>query len=189
MTGTTAPQQSKDATIPSPPAPPGVPVALVPTPSGHGRRWGAGRRPRARCRHRGRVPRAVSAATASSGNSGAAAQGRPPGGLARPTVAGKVTALSGDTVTIETNAKASVTVITSSSTTYKTNPGPNGGTSTSASAVKVGVFVGVQGTKNSDGTVTATSVVIGRPPQMGQGGAGRVGAPGRPVRHAARRCA
>jgi hypothetical protein len=44
--------------------------------------------------------------------------------------------------------------------------------STSASALKVGVFVGVQGTKNSDGTVTATSVVIGRPPQMGQGGAG-----------------
>ena len=40
--------------------------------------------------------------------------------------------------------------------------GPNGASSkSSASALKVGDFVGAQGTKNSDGTVTASSIVIG----------------------------
>ena len=109
------------------------------------------------------------AATTSSGNSGAAGHGRPPGGMARPTVAGKITALSGDTIRVGTNGTTTVTVVTSSSTTYRTNPGPNRGSASSASALRVGDFIGVQGTKNSDGTVTATSVVIGRPP-MGKGG-------------------
>jgi hypothetical protein len=107
-------------------------------------------------------------ANATSGNSGSA-RGRPPTGMVRPTVAGKVTALSGNTVTVETNAKQSVTVVTSSSTTYKTNPGPNGTTTSSASALKVGGFIGVQGTKQTDGTVTATTVVVSRPQQMGKG--------------------
>jgi hypothetical protein len=97
--------------------------------------------------------------------------------MARPTVSGKITALSGDDITVTTNAKTSVTVVYSSSTTFKANPGPNGGGASSASALKVGAFVGVQGTKNSDGTVTATTVMIGRPPQMGKGGAGRSGKP------------
>ena len=87
----------------------------------------------------------------------------------------------GDDITVETNAKTSVTVVFGSSTTFKANPGPSGGTTSSASALKVGDFVGVQGTKNSDGTVTATTVMIGRPPQMGKGGpgggAGRGGKP------------
>jgi hypothetical protein len=116
------------------------------------------------------------AATGTSGNTGAA-HGRPPGGMARPTVAGKITALSGDDITVTTNAKTTVTVVYSSTTTFKTNPGPSGGSASSASALKVGVFVGVQGTKNSDGTVTASTVMIGRPPQLGKGGAG--GGPGR----------
>ncbi len=93
--------------------------------------------------------------------------------MARPTVSGKITALSGDDITVETNAKTSVTVVYSSSTTFKTNPGPGGGTTSSASALKVGAFIGVTGTKNSDGSVTATTVMIGRPPSDGQGRPGR----------------
>ena len=69
------------------------------------------------------------ATTTTSGNSGAGAHGRPPGeGMARPTVSGKITALSGDDVTVETRAKAAVTVVYSSSTTFKANPGPSGAT-------------------------------------------------------------
>jgi hypothetical protein len=96
--------------------------------------------------------------------------------MARPTVSGKVTALNGDDITVETNAK-SVTVVSTASTTFKAGPGPGGGTTSSASALKVGDFIGVQGTKNSDGSVTASSVTIGRPPQMGKGG--RPGSGGR----------
>jgi hypothetical protein len=100
--------------------------------------------------------------------------------MARPTVSGKITALSGDTITVETNAKSSVTVVSSSSTTFKTNGGGGGGTTSSASALKVGDFIGVTGTKNSDGSVTATAVMIGRPAQMGRGGPGGMGKGGKP---------
>ena len=120
------------------------------------------------------------AATTTSGNSGGAAQGRPPGGgMARPTVSGKITALSGDDITVATGETTSVTVVYSSSTTFKANPGPSGGTTSSASALKVGDFIGVQGTKNGDGSVTATSVTIGRPQQNGKGAPGRGSGPGK----------
>jgi hypothetical protein len=118
------------------------------------------------------VATGAGAATTASGNSGGAAHGAPPGGMARPTVSGKITALSGDGITVETNANSSVTVLYSSSTTFQTNPGPGGGSSSSASALKVGAFIGVTGTKSSDGSVTATTVMIGRPTQMGKGGPG-----------------
>jgi hypothetical protein len=114
-------------------------------------------------------------AATTSGTTGAAAPGRPPGGQARPTVAGKVTALSGDEVTVETSSDASVTVLTSSGTTFESGPGPNAGTTSSASALKVGDFIGVQGTKNGEGTVTASTVLIGRPPGTGRGRAGGTG--------------
>jgi hypothetical protein len=126
------------------------------------------------------VATGAGAATTTSGNSGGAVHGAPPGGMARPTVSGKITALSGDDITVETNAKSSVTVVYSSSTTFKTNPGPGGGTTSSASALKVGAFIGVTGTKNSDGSVTATSVMIGRPAQMGKGGPGGGSKGGKP---------
>jgi Domain of unknown function (DUF5666) len=117
------------------------------------------------------VATGAGAATPTSGNSGGVARGRPPGGgMARPTVSGKITALSDDDITVETNAKTSVTVVYSSSTTFRTDPGPGGGTTSSASALKVGDVIGVQGTRNSDSTVTASSVTIGRPQRMGQGG-------------------
>jgi Domain of unknown function (DUF5666) len=112
------------------------------------------------------------AATTASGNTGTSAHGRPPGGMARPTVSGKISALDDDDITVETNANTSVTVVFGSSTTFKANPGPSGGTTSSASALTVGAYVAVWGTKDSDGTVTATTVRIGRPPQMGKGGPG-----------------
>jgi hypothetical protein len=123
------------------------------------------------------VATGAGAATTTSGDSGAAAHGAPPGGMARPTVSGKITALSGDDVTVETNAKSSVTVVYSSSTTFKTDLGPSGGATSSASALKVGAFIGVTGTKNSDGSVTATTVMIGRPVQMGKGRGSKGGKP------------
>jgi hypothetical protein len=101
--------------------------------------------------------------------------------MARPTVSGKITALHGDDVTVETNAKTSVSVVVSSSTTFTTDPGPSGGTTSSASALKVGDFIGVQGSKGSDGSVAASSVTIGRPLHTGQrspgGGRGAGGQP------------
>jgi len=115
------------------------------------------------------------ATTTTSGNAAGAAHRAPPGAMARPTVSGKITGLSGDDITVETNAKTSVTVVCSSSTTFKTfktTPGPAGGTASSASALKVGAFIGVTGTKNNDGSVTATTVMIGRPAQVGKGGPG-----------------
>jgi hypothetical protein len=120
------------------------------------------------------------AATTTPSRSGAAAHGAPPGGMGRPTVAGQITALSGNDITVETNAETSVTVDYSSSTTFKTGAGPTGGTSSSASALKVGDFIGVTGTKNSDGSVTAAAVMIGRPPQMGKGGPGGMPKGGKP---------
>jgi hypothetical protein len=117
------------------------------------------------------VATGAGAATTTAGNSGGAAHGRPPGGgVARPTVSGKITALSGDDITVETNATTTVTVVYSSSTRFTANPGPSGGTTSSASALKIGDFIGVQGTKNSDSSVTASSITIGRPQQMGKGG-------------------
>jgi hypothetical protein len=122
----------------------------------------------------------TSAGAATTAGDTGAAHGHPPaGGMTKPTVSGKISARSGDDITVETNAKASVTVTYSSSTTFKTNAGPGAasGSAASASALKVGDFIAVQGTKNSDGTVTATSVTIGRPLQMGKGGPGKGGKP------------
>ncbi len=82
---------------------------------------------------------------------------------------GKVTALSGDDITVQTRGKRTTTVVYSSATTFKTMSGP-GGTSSgaSASALEVGGFIGVQGTRNSDGSVTASSIVIGTGPPPGR---------------------
>jgi hypothetical protein len=124
---------------------------------------------------------ASAGAASTAGNTGGAHGHPPAGAMTKPTVSGKISALSSDDITVETSAKASVTVTYSTSTTFKTNAGPGAGsgTTSSASALKVGDFIGVQGTKNTDGSVTATSVTIGRAPQMGKGGpagAGKSGA-------------
>lgn len=124
---------------------------------------------------------AAGAATATASSSTPAGpRGQPTAGASRPTVLGKVTALTGSDVTVQTRGKKTTTVVSSSETTFKTISGPNGTpSSSSASALKVGAFVGVLGTKNSDGSVTASSIVISTaPPPGGAGGApGHRGAP------------
>ena len=119
---------------------------------------------------------AAGAATSTAGTR-AGAHGRPPAGSARPTVAGKITAVSGDDVTVRTRDATTTHVVVSSATTFKTLTGPKGAASTSgASALAVGRFIAVQGTKNSDGTVAASSVVVStRTPPGGPGGPGGPG--------------
>jgi hypothetical protein len=86
--------------------------------------------------------------------------------MAKPTAAGKITALSGDNITIADRDKTTETVVFSATTTFRTMSG-----TTTSSSLKVGDFIAVNGTKSSDGTVTATSVMVGAPP-MGKGGPG-----------------
>jgi hypothetical protein len=132
-------------------------------------------------------------AGASSSSPGPASHDRPPGGLARPTVGGRVTALSGDDITVQAQNDKSVTVVYSTTTTFRSGGGgvaKGSTTNASASNLKVGDFVGVNGTKNTDGTVTATTITIststptgarGGPPGHGtgtKGGAPTGGPPG-----------
>jgi hypothetical protein len=92
----------------------------------------------------------------------------PPSGAAHPAVAGKITAISGNDITVRTRAKATTTVVVSSATTYRTLLGPKGSpSSASVSSLKVGDLIGVQGTRNSDGTVTATAVMTSTGPPPG----------------------
>lgn len=118
-----------------------------------------------------------SAAGASSTGHGSpppsTAHGKPPAGMAHPTTGGRITALSTDTITIETRTKKSQTVSYAATTTFRSMKGTS-----SASALAVGDFVTVIGTQNSDGSVTATSIMLGRPP------AGRPGAGSRPPKGA-----
>jgi hypothetical protein len=155
MTSTTAQPSSGDAETPLPRPRRGAPW-----------RWS---RPRHALVAGGALAAVLSLGLATSSGAGAAttAPGNPGaahgGPMTRPTVAGKITALEGDDITLHTGATSTVTVVASSSTTFKTDPGPGGGTTSSRSALKVGDFVGVQGSKNSDGSVTASSITIGRP--------------------------
>jgi hypothetical protein len=132
----------------------------------------------------------TSGATSGWGRPSPGAHASPNRAAARPTLAGKVTGLKGDDMTVQTQGDKSVTVVYSSSTTFSTMSGARGSGSTSSSsaaALKVGDFVGVDGTKNADGTVSASSVTIGagRPPggrgappgRGGLGGAPPTGAP------------
>jgi uncharacterized protein DUF5666 len=88
----------------------------------------------------------------------------PPGGRpagSRPTIGGKVTAIESGSIVV-LGRSGTTTVLDTASTTYTTlGRGPGRTTSASrATAVKVGDFVGVRGTRNADGSVTATSVTI-----------------------------
>jgi hypothetical protein len=115
---------------------------------------------------------ALGASTAGAATSTAAppagALRQPPSGAARPVVVGKITAIHGTDVTVRTRAKATTTVVVSSTTTYMTLTGPVGSPSSAgASSLKVGDFIGVQGTRNGDGTVTATAVLTSTGPSPG----------------------
>jgi uncharacterized protein DUF5666 len=113
----------------------------------------------------------VAAGAATTGTSAppSSARGGAPPGMTKPTAAGKITALSGDDITLKDKASTTVTVVYSSSTTFRA---PSG--SASASDLKVGESIAVTGTKNNDGTISATSIMVGGPP------AGRGGPPGHP---------
>jgi hypothetical protein len=112
---------------------------------------------------------AGAATTPGAPPSGAGAHGKPPSGLTKPTAAGMVTALADGVITMKGSGQPAVTVDYASSTTFRTMSG-----SSSASALKVGDFISVVGTKSSTGTVTAKSIMIGAPPgKMGRGPGGR----------------
>jgi hypothetical protein len=74
-----------------------------------------------------------------------------------PRVAGQVTAKSGNTLTVKRLDGTTVKVNVSGSTTYQVR----GATSPSLSDVKVGDFIVAEGTKNSDGSIQASSVFAG----------------------------
>jgi hypothetical protein len=116
------------------------------------------------------------AATSGSGtHAGSGAGPAPPGG--RPTVAGKITALDGDQITVHTRKGGTVTVVYAAGTTFtELAAGGGGTTSSSASALKVGEYVGVQGTK-SNSTVTARRIVVSTTAPPGPGGGPSGGPP------------
>ncbi len=67
-----------------------------------------------------------------------------------------VTGISGQTITAKASDGTSVTIHTTSSTVYV-----KGGQTVTAGSVTVGVQIRVQGTRNSDGSITATRIDIG----------------------------
>lgn len=67
-----------------------------------------------------------------------------------------VTSVSGGTIVAKASDGSSVTIHTTSSTQYTRN-----GQSASASAVTVGSQIHVDGTRNSDGSITATRIDVG----------------------------
>ena len=94
--------------------------------------------------------------------------GQRPGG-ARPTVAGRITALSGHAITVRTRNDTATTVDYSASTTFTLLSAQGTSSTTSASALKVGAFIGVRGTTQSNGTVSASRIVVSTGPPGGQG--------------------
>ena len=67
-----------------------------------------------------------------------------------------VSSVSGNTIVAKSSNGSSVTIHTTSSTTYR-----QAGKTVSASTITVGAHIHVMGTHNSDGSVTATSIDIG----------------------------
>jgi hypothetical protein len=120
---------------------------------------------------------ATSGSTSGSGHAPSGAHASSGAARSQPTVGGKVTGLSSDDIIVQTQGNKSVTVVYSSSTTFRTMAGTRGSgtTSSSSAALKVGDFVGVDGTKNANGTVSASSITIG----TGMPSGGRGGPPGR----------
>jgi hypothetical protein len=95
-----------------------------------------------------------------AGTTGGTHGPRPTAGLGKPTVGGKIIALSDNDITVQTRDKKSTTVAYTSGTQFKVLTGGTTTATSSASALKVGEFIGVQGTKRTDGSVTASAVVV-----------------------------
>jgi hypothetical protein len=82
-----------------------------------------------------------------------------------PHAGGSVTAVSGSTITVADRDGTSVTIKVTGSTTYDV-----AGATAKLSDIKVGMFLDAEGTQNSDGSLTATTVRAGD--QGGPGGRG-----------------
>ncbi len=107
-------------------------------------------------------------AQAASFNSGGPAFGKSlvftastPGAQGNPHAQGQCDALTvasvnGSTIVAKVASGSSVTIHTTSSTAYTRN-----GQAATASAVTVGAHIHVQGTHNSDGSITATAIDVG----------------------------
>jgi hypothetical protein len=67
-----------------------------------------------------------------------------------------VSSVSGNTIVAKSSNGSSVTIHTTSSTTYR-----QAGKTVTASAITAGTRIHVMGTHNSDGSITATSIDIG----------------------------
>src|SRR5262249_18296599 len=94
-----------------------------------------------------------------------ASEPHPTAADARPMFGGRVTGVRNGTIVVRDRGGTTTTVVETASTSYTTLGRSRPATSSSASAVHVGDHVGVRGTTNADGTVTATSVtVFGAPP-------------------------
>ena len=86
-----------------------------------------------------------------------------------PTVAGQVSAVDGNTVTVTQPGGTKATIHVSGDTTYQVN-----GAKGALSDVKVGSFIAAEGTQRSDGSLDATTV------HLGFGGRGSTTGPGFP---------
>jgi hypothetical protein len=70
-----------------------------------------------------------------------------------PHAGGEVTKISGSTITVTQRDGTTATITVNAQTTYNVN-----GTSAKLADVKVGMFLVAEGTKNADGSITATQV-------------------------------
>jgi Domain of unknown function (DUF5666) len=77
-------------------------------------------------------------------------------------VAGTVTGVNGDTITVTTEGGASVSVLASSSTTFTMN-----GSNAPLTSVTPGSFIFAEGTMASASTLDATSIAVGAPTGAG----------------------
>lgn len=84
-----------------------------------------------------------------------------------PHAGGQVTAVSGSTITVTQRDGTTATITVTGSTTYKVN-----GNAATLADIKVGMFVVGAGTKNVDGSITATTVRAGDRNGRGPGGHG-----------------
>jgi Domain of unknown function (DUF5666) len=146
--------------MPTNPTPSRSAGTTLPRPADRARwRWAQGRR--------AAVGGGVLAAVLSLGTAGAGAatttkppagpHGRLPSGDMRPTAAGRITALSGHDITIDAPARGmrKQVVTYSNTTTFRKGIGSAG-----PSALKVGEDIVVMGTRNSNGSVTARSIMV-----------------------------
>ncbi len=123
----------------------------------------------------GAVAGATTASQPSAGSSRSSVPAnRLPFGGPKPTAVGVVKSVAGNSFILTAQDGSTVTVAVGSTTSYF-DPGVS---SPTLADVKVGAHVAVFGTEMS-GTVTATQIAIGSPPNGGKGGPGG-GADGRP---------